>query len=950
MQARWVVRSRAAMLASFMLLGLVAAPAFAQQTGQVTGLVTAASTGEPIVGAQIVVQGTGIGTLTNVRGQYLLLSVPTGSQTIEVTRLGYATASQVVTVTAGQAATANFELNTEAISLDAVVVTGTAGNARRRELGNTVATITADELSTEPITKPSDVLQGRAAGLVIRETSGQVGGGSQILLRGVNTLATGSSMRPLIYVDGVRLETGLHQDSDEASARATMFDDIDPASIERIEIVKGAAATTLYGTEAAAGVIQIFTKNGGGGSPTWTFSTDQGFSQVGHVGPSEDPTGLYVNDCTSQPGCPSSGTWLRKGYQQDYTLTVRGGNTVPWYASASWGAKQGNIAPQAEDNLNFRVNFTFEPLKNVSVRSSNMYTKRDITWIPSGDNAEGFMLNVMRGQHDYSPGHDDSAILKMDLHQLIDHFLTAANITWTPTANVMQRLNLGMDYSQSDYTEERPWGYYSTPGGDREVDQALHRNLTVDYAGSWNAALPVPNMASTLSWGAQYYDEFTWGLNGYGEQFAGPGDKLITSGTLTDVWGEDWLRIASGGFFVQEQLGWRDRLFVTFGARWDGFSTFGRDFGLAMYPKVSAAYTISDHSFWPSWWESMKLRAAVGESGRAPAPFAAERTWASTSGDTQQPAVILSELGNPKVGPERTRELEYGFEGSMLDGRFSYDFTYFQQTTRDALLRLDRPTSIGTEQAILSNLGRVENKGYELSANATVVRFENLSWDIGGTYSQAHNKIVSLGPVTDERLKDRPVDAMFGDIVQNPNEMGVVPEFAEEYLGPAIPTVNWGLHTDVTLFRRLTFSGLGEFQGGHMHEASIARQNVRRQEWAPCQYVFDALQSGNVSNISAKERGRCDYNRASYGEWTTKGDFFRLRSLALSYRVPDRFLPANFTGATVRFQARNILTITDFPGVDPEVVDGGAGNSYGSYEYYNIPTPAVFMMSLTFNF
>lgn len=950
MQARWVVRSRAAMLASFMLLGLVAAPAFAQQTGQVTGRVTSASTGEPIVGAQIVVQGTGIGTLTNARGQYLLLSVPTGSQTIQVTRLGYATESQVVTVTAGQAATANFELNTEAISLDAVVVTGTAGNARRRELGNTVSTITAAEFDAEPITKPSDVLQGRAAGLTIRESAGQVGGGSTILLRGVNTLATGTGIRPLIYVDGVRLESGLHQDADEANAQATMLDDIDPASIDRIEIVKGAAATTLYGTEAAAGVIQIFTKNGGGGAPSWTFSMDEGFSRVGHVGPSEDPTGLFVNDCTSQPGCPSSGTWLRRGHIQDYTLTVHGGTTVPWYASATWGAKQGNIAPQGEDNMSFRVNFSFEPLKNLSVRSSNMYTKRDITWIPDGNNAEGFLLNVMRGQHDYSPGHDDSAILQMQLNQLIDHFITAANVTWTPTASLMQRLNIGMDYTQSDYTEERPWGFYSTPGGDRENDQGLHRNLTVDYAGSWNTALPVANLASTLSWGAQYYDHFTWGVNGYGEQFAGPGDKLITSGVLTQVFDEDWLRVASGGFFLQEQIGWRDRLFVTFGARWDGFSTFGRDFGLAVYPKVAAAYTISDHSFWPSWWESMKLRVALGESGRAPEPFAAERTWLSTSGDTQQPAVILEELGNPKVGPERTRELEYGFEGSMLDGRFSYDFTYFQQKTRDALMRLDRPTSIGTEQAILTNLGRVDNAGYEITANGTVLRMDNIGWDIGGTYSQAHNKIVSLGPITDERLKDRPVDAVFGDIVQNPNEMGAVPEFAEEYLGPGIPTVTWGLHSDLTLFRRLTFSALGEFQGGHVHEADVARQNVRREVWAPCQYVFDALHSGDVSNISAKERGRCDYNRASYGEWTTAGDFFRLRSLALSYRVPDRFLPGSFTGATIRLQARNILTITDFPGIDPEVVEDGAGATYGYYEYYNVPTPAVFMVNLTFNF
>ena len=126
------------------------------------------------------------------------------------------------------------------------------------------------------------------------------------------------------------------------------------------------------------------------------------------------------------------------------------------------------------------------------------------------------------------------------------------------------------------------------------------------------------------------------------------------------------------------------------GGRWDGFSTFGENFGLAFYPKVSAAYTISDHAFWPSWWETMKLRFALGESGRAPAPFASNRTWAAAAGDDGQPGVTLSELGNEDVGPERTLEIEGGFEASVFDGRLSLDFTYFKQSTTDALLRLDR--------------------------------------------------------------------------------------------------------------------------------------------------------------------------------------------------------------------------------------------------------------------
>jgi TonB-dependent SusC/RagA subfamily outer membrane receptor len=948
MRTHSLVRNGMVVLASFAVL-ITAAPPVVAQTGQVAGMITDASTGQPLEGAQIVLVGTRLGTIASPQGRYLLLNVPRGSHTIEVTLIGYATRSAEVAVGAGETAVLDFELRVEPIALDELVVTGTAGSARRREIGNVVSVISAERLELEPILSPSQALQAKVAGLTITGSGGYAGTGSHVSLRGVNTLS--GSTRPLIYVDGVRLEKGLHVFPDEADNRPTMLDDLDTESIERIEVVKGAAATTLYGTEAAGGVIQVFTKSGGGGAARWTANIKQGFSRIGHVGPESDPTGLYVNDCTAWPGCPSSGTWLRQGHIQEYTLSVQGGTEVPYYFSASWGSQEGNIDPQGATDLSLRANFRFEPLPNLSIRANNMFTRRTITWIPDGNNAEGFLLNVMRGDHDNTPDHDDSVLLDMDLDQMIDHFIIGANVTWTPSAKLSQRLNIGMDYSTSDYTEQRPWGFWNEPDGDRESDLDGDRNITIDYAGSWDATLPIADLASTFSWGGQFYDEFSWGLNAFGERFAGPGDKLVGSGAETDAT-EVWERIASGGFFLQEQLGWKDRLFVTVGGRWDGFSTFGEDFGMAFYPKASAAYTISDHAFWPSWWETMKLRMAFGQSGRAPGPFAATRTWLSISGDTRQPGVILEELGNPEVGPERTRELEMGFEGSVLEGRLSFDFTFFDQRTTDALLRLARPPSIGTEQEILTNLGRVDNGGFEFAANASILRGTNVAWDIGGNFFHGENEVVSLGPVTDERLKGRPVDAQFGDIVQNRDELGVQPVFEEEYIGPAVPTTTWTINSDLTLFRRLTLSALGEFQGGHVRESGTGRQNVRRQTWSDCQYVFDAMNAGDISNITAGELGRCSYSRASYGEWNLPGDFFRLRSLSLSYRVPERFLIGGATGMTFRLQGRNLWTVTDFPGVDVEGNEAGVGASWGDFarEYYTLPIPSVFLVSLTVNF
>jgi TonB-dependent SusC/RagA subfamily outer membrane receptor len=924
------------------------------------------ATGAPLQGAQIVVQGTTRGTISNVQGRYLLLNAPAGVQTLEITRLGYAVRTIQVTVIANETAVADITLSEEAISLEEVVVTGTAGSARRREIGNTVGVISSDKLETLSVTAPTDVLQGQTPGLVVRQMGGQVGAGSEIMLRGVNTLGDPGSNRPLIYVDGIRIESGAHQFADEAMSQASIFDDLDANSIERIEVIKGAAATTLYGTEAAAGVIQVFTKGGGGGAPQWTATIRQGFSEIGHVGPTNDfnvglesgdinPEGLHLNDCTMDPGCPASGTWLKRGHIQEYDISVRGGESVPWYFAGTFGDQKGNIDPQGALNMSLRANFRFEPLNNLSIRASNVFSRRDITFIPDGNNADGLLLNVIRWENDYT-NNMDGEVLELDMRQQIDHFITGLNITWTPSVNLSQRLNVGLDYVTSEYTEEFPWGHFRLRDGARENDLALDRNITVDYAGTYSRDFSIPvlgGIATTTSWGAQYYDEFSWGINGFGEDFAGPGDKVLQSGVETSA-DEGWLRVASGGFFLQEQLGWRDRFFVTLGGRWDGFSTFGENFGIAFYPKISAAYTLSDHDFWPEWWETMKIRGAWGESGRAPSPFASKRTWASTSGDDRQAAVILAELGNEDVGPERTREIEGGFEASLFEGRFSIDFTAYDQQTYDALLRLARPASIGTEQSILTNLGAVSNNGYEFSANLSVLSTDNFAMSVGGNYWHGENKIDSLGPVTDERLKGRPVDARFDDRVQNRDEMGVRPEWEEEYLGPARPTTTWGITTQLTFFRRLTVDALGEFQGGHVRQAGTARQNVRRDYWPGCGDVIDAVRNDTryPAQYTAAELGLCSPRDAAYGEWTQKADFFRLRSVSLAYRVPEDWLPAGASGMTLRAQGRNLWHTTDWPGVDPE------GNSYGTSagwawsirEYYNLPTPKVFTFSATVNF
>ncbi|MGD8322239.1 MAG: TonB-dependent receptor plug domain-containing protein, partial [Gemmatimonadota bacterium] len=252
-------------------------PVAAQETGRITGQVTTAQNMRPLDGAQVAIQGTGMGGLANSQGRYLILNVPPGTYTVRVTMIGYGTTQQQVTVVAGQMATADFQLQETALSLDEIVVTGTAAEVRAKEVGNSLDAVTSRELQDIPVRNSEDILQGRAPGVTVMTNSGQPGAGATVKIRGINSIS--QQKEPLIYVDGIRIYNEPTRSGWGARTATSPLQDIAAKDIDRIEVVKGAAATTLYGTEASAGVIQIFTKKGISGAPIWSAEVSGGFNQ-----------------------------------------------------------------------------------------------------------------------------------------------------------------------------------------------------------------------------------------------------------------------------------------------------------------------------------------------------------------------------------------------------------------------------------------------------------------------------------------------------------------------------------------------------------------------------------------------------------------------------------------------------------------------------------------------
>jgi outer membrane receptor protein involved in Fe transport len=968
---------RGGMAGAVFAWALWAGPASAQQTATITGQVTDAASGAGISAVQVYLAGTGTGTLTNSTGRYLLLNVPVGSYTIQVERIGYRTTTQEVTVSAGQTLNQDFALSEEALGLDEIVVTGTAGAARRREVGNSIGQVNTANLN-ESLSSTADLLQGRVSGLSLTKADGQPGGGSAIRLRG-NVSATMSN-QPLIYVDGTRVvnqnypknyfPVGYAGSSDNTTY--SPLNDINPEDIDRVEVIKGPAATTLYGTEAAAGVIQIFTKKGTRGAARWTATVSQAFSQVQNFGPTTgfdgNPIVIPANevDPYGTPGKMYMEPYLRTGLEQRYLLSVNGGGENFTYFVSGAATDQTGVLPNDEmKEGSIRGNLTFSPISNLTVQWNTGYNRNRVRKTPTGGTAEGVTLNAFRRSRNYFNSNDPEIIkkvLEFDLRTFVDHLTTGVTATYSPSADFTTRLTAGYDLANQETRAVEPFGFFYTPLGRMHDTQWFHRTTSLDYVASLKTNLR-SNLTSSLSAGAQMFQEEENSTSAYSQGFPGPGEPTVSSGG-TSLGFENRQRVINAGFFVQDVLGASDRYFLTLGVRFDGNSAFGQNLGLQAYPKVSFSYVISDEGFWKENFGSMKLRAAWGQAGRAPGAFDAVQTW-NPDKLGNSVAFLPNNLGNPDLGPERTTELEVGFDWSGLSDRLSVDATYYHQNTTDALFRVNQIPSNGGWGSQLENIGSLKNQGFELNVNGHIVQSANWGWDAGVTLSTNKSEVTDLGGASSFSVGNRgyivegqPAPVMRGLCVANQDAVADPAIEQDCIYGPNQPTrIVIG-----SMALRLPWYGIevstrGEYQGGAWAYSLMDGESITRGiRWPACFNTYPKIEAGDLSQVTARERAYCIPTFANRDFAIFPMDFFRMRDLTVSIPVPTAFLGSD--GGRLSLSAGNFYTWKKagyFLG-DPETAGGfTTGQNVGGNEFTHsvggtIPVPATYTIALRINY
>lgn len=784
--------------------------------GRIEGRVVDSSTNSGVQGVTIDVAGAGKQTVTRSDGSFILPDLVGGMHTLRVIRIGYERKEISVSVRPGATARPTIFLSPTLVQLNEVV-TSVSGSQRKLEVGTSIATINAsDVVENEPIRNLSDLLSARAPGAQVLTSSGTVGAGSRIRVRGIGRIS--GRHDPIVIVDGVRLETSFDTPMKPSIASLNIggraygstntsstsrLDDIDPNSIETIDILKGPSAATLYGSDAANGVIVITTKRGQPGVTRWAFSGETGSMKVtqtfteSYRGWGTSPVFGGNASCTNlslaSKSClsiDSVTSWnplnhddtspFGTGRQNRLNANVSGGSQqYQYYFGFSMSDDVGVLRmPSAEIDYLKEIRGTvdipsWQKRPNSMSRLSFNNNIRN-AWGQLGDLALSVSVNRQRQLNmsdnvpvTYamrSPGYRDSLWLGWPMfvgarpadfftpkgtnHVLRGYSSLAANLRPHRWFNL--RGTIGIDYT--GVTDEFYIRNGDIPGLTVQQDGARNRSeqgrtvYSTDLGAT--AMIPVTEIISSRTTiGAQYNRRNDKNIQANGLGLTKGSSTFVGARQITAS--ESFSQSAIVGWFLEETGIIRDRLFLTAAFRQDASSAFGKDIKAPIYPKMSFSWLISQEPFFPalSTLSSLRLRAAYGHAGVQPGVTSIFRTFTSAEGwveGSTVPMAVLNSLGNSKLMPERSREFEFGLDASFLNERMVLDITRYRKVTHNALSSRSLPASLngGGRQ---ENMGSVLNSGIEITANATPVDLRSFSLNFVLGYSSNHNELLSLG-------------------------------------------------------------------------------------------------------------------------------------------------------------------------------------------------------------
>ncbi len=968
----------------------------ARLQGSIAGTVSDARTGQAISSVQLVVEGTTVGGLSQANGRFLLVNVPVGTHTVTAQRIGYSTASSSVTVAEGETATLDLRLEEEALSLDEIVVTGTAGRQLRRTQAAQVDVVRAGEIAEiAPIANMQEMLQSRSTGVSLLQGGGSPGAGQRIRIRG--PVSVDLSSQPLVFVDGVRINAsnettsrmevgeGSGSGSNTGGAVTSRLNDIAPEDIESIEIVKGPAAATLYGADASSGVINIITKRGNQGGfqqsinmeynavePTFTPPDNWGRCTAEAISSgSQICSGKSAGDLISDNPLQRTNT-VGTGHLRRLSWTGQGGSAdYQYFASLTNANETGMLPSEEDDRWTGRVNFSWQPHDDVSIRAGYGVVMGSNRQIDNGNSLYGLFVNAFLGDpltlgaaNDgwLSPRRPEDIAAIENTVDVVRNIPTL-EISYEPFAWLSNRLIVGGDFSSSEtlkYIPKNDEGLYRNEHNAGFAKQTRRNvtHLTLDYLANMEHSVGSDDQwALSLALGTQMVSQETDLLFGDGVGF--PSNSANALSAAAERSGGQWYtKEQTVGYLSQLGVGHRDRIFLQVGLRADQSSSFGDDVPIVWLPKVGLSFVASETDFVRDalpFLSTLRLRGAYGTTGRAPRAGTSLRTFgpAPFVGIDQGLGIgiTLANPGNPELKPERGTEIELGADLSMFQERIGLEVTVFNQTTVDAILPRRLPPSAGYTEDPFVNIGKVRNRGVEARLDLGLIRQQGLDWSVSLGMSTLENELLDLGDLpsfggTQRFLEGYPLGALFAYKVRDIDVAGdrVVLSDTLEYMGPPYPTFESSLTSTLQLGSNLSLFAHIDGKWGYIIENSMASYRdtstprnlgVQAPETLPDEERLQRF--GPFVTESGESVNQNTGNEQFYME---DGDHIKLREVALTWAMPQGW--ANLLGAnraSITLSGRNLVTWTDYQGLDPEVqrLSSESLEMWDSAEFFMIP-------------
>lgn len=798
---RELCRSKMICLFLFSTFFTTAAIAQVNIRGKVTG-----KDGTGISGISVVIKNTNVGTATDASGNYVISTdLRPGNYILEFSGVGFKTTETSVRIGTDQSYNADVRLTDDALGMDEIVLIGSSLRQSRKQLGNTVNSVNAKQLTNTGSGNLSASLQGKVPGAQIMQTSGDPSGGISIRMRGTSTIK--GSSEPLYVIDGVVVSnttTNVTNLNVPAGASAEIgtnrLADINPNDIEKIDIIPGASASAIYGSRASNGVVLITTKTGKSGQMKIDFSTSiisnelrkkvyistygkqfgTAALRLGNISDGPAPFVTYTRP-DGQVRKLSTNTVdvtrydyqdqiFQKGLGTDNYISLSGGSEkTKYYFSGGYYKNEGIIRNTDFRRYNFKTRIEQTINKYLTIIGGIGYTNSFSNEKPNGNvfwspiNSINITNNIFDITQRDAVGNLKgveptrvnplSVIEDMSLTQSVNRTISDIQVKVRPTKGLSIDYILGIDnYSQEGRNLIERYPYIAAQEGLGYVASALVNSFLInnDLNVSYQANFKNISSLSVVGFNHQY--QKITGLFNEGRDLLG-GITTINGAAirLDPRYSSDQRQIFGG--FVQQTFGFKNIFFITGAGRVDGSTSFPQDTRTYFYPKVSASWSVSEMDFWKqnNWFSSARLRASWGLAGNLSGIGTYDRfsTYLASNINGVPTYNINTSLGNEFVEPERSSEFEYGADLSFLNNKLGLVFTVYNKKIVDNSLLVDRvlaPSSGGSTR--VENVGNLTNKGWELGITANPVSRSDFNWNLFGSLNHNKNLVTASSQVT----------------------------------------------------------------------------------------------------------------------------------------------------------------------------------------------------------